>query len=281
MEPSREDTYTDAEGVTIHFSVWEHPSPRATVQIVHGLGDHHRRYDHVAGALVAAGYEVWADDHRGHGRTGHGHDGLGKVGTGGHRAAVAAVHRFTTMIAQARPGIPHVLLGHSWGSMLSQILVNQHPEDYDAVVLTGSVYRLPGWMNSGDLTKRHRATDGHGNAWLSRDPAVWEDNEADPFTFEADAFKVFGLAGVLSLLGRPAAGLPSDLPVLLAVGGDDSFGGPRSVERLAKAYRERSGLTDVRTLVYPDARHEILNETNKVSVIADIVDWMDAKVPVS
>ena len=70
-----------------------------------------------------------------------------------------------------------------------------------------------------------------------------------------------------------------DVPALLMVGGDDPVGGPRSVHRLADAYRRRSGLTDVTTLVYPDARHEIFNETVQAQVRADLLAWLDARYP--
>jgi alpha-beta hydrolase superfamily lysophospholipase len=63
------------------------------------------------------------------------------------------------------------------------------------------------------------------------------------------------------------------------VGGEDRVGGPRSVHRLADAYRGRSGLTDVGVLVYPGARHEIFNETVQAEVRADLVAWLDARFP--
>ena len=71
----------------------------------------------------------------------------------------------------------------------------------------------------------------------------------------------------------------ADLPVLLMVGRDDTVGGPRSVHRLADAYRTRSGLTDVTTLVYPGARHEIFNETMRAEVFADLLAWLDERFP--
>ena len=63
------------------------------------------------------------------------------------------------------------------------------------------------------------------------------------------------------------------------VGRDDTVGGPRSVHRLADAYRTRSGLADVTTLVYPDARHEIFNEAMQADVRADLLAWLDARFP--
>jgi alpha-beta hydrolase superfamily lysophospholipase len=81
------------------------------------------------------------------------------------------------------------------------------------------------------------------------------------------------------LYGLPKRHLGHDVPVLLMVGGDDPVGGPRSVHRLAAAYRDRSGLTDVTTLVYPDARHELFNELQQDDVRADLLAWLDKRIP--
>ena len=85
---------------------------------------------------------------------------------------------------------------------------------------------------------------------------------------------------MLRLIGKPRKDLGVDPPLLLMVGRDDPVGGPRSVHRLADAYRTRSGLTDVTTLVYPGARHEIFNETMAAEVFADLLAWLDARIPV-
>jgi alpha-beta hydrolase superfamily lysophospholipase len=66
--------------------------------------------------------------------------------------------------------------------------------------------------------------------------------------------------------------------VLIQVGGDDTLGGRRSVERLARAYRERSGISDLTVLVYDGARHEVYNETNRNEVVADLVRWIEEHV---
>jgi alpha-beta hydrolase superfamily lysophospholipase len=67
--------------------------------------------------------------------------------------------------------------------------------------------------------------------------------------------------------------------MLIQIGGEDSLGGEKSVGRLANAYRRRSGLTDVQVIVYPDARHEVFNETNKTEVQRDLIAWLDARIP--
>lgn len=276
--------FIDAYGIAIVYDVHPVDEPRAVVQLLHGVGEHAGRYGATIAALNAAGYTVYADDHRGHGRTGmkqHHGDAtkLGRLGPGGLRAAVAACWQLTELVRAENPGLPLVLLGHSWGSFLAQMLLDRHPEAYDAVVLSGSALRWPGSLNSGDLNAPWKAKGAMGTEWLSSDLAVGRAFIDDPLTTVTPLMKLFGPLDAARLVGRPRAHLGRDVPILLLVGRDDTVGGPRSVHRLAAEYRKRSGLSDVTTLVYPDARHEILNEVVQDDVRADIVAWLDARFP--
>jgi alpha-beta hydrolase superfamily lysophospholipase len=279
---STEHTFVDAEGVTIHYHVWKPASPKAVVLIVHGIGEYATRYKALAQSLVGAGYAAYGIDYRGHGSTGvHQYDGdlskLGRPGPGGIRAAIRGIRQLHDIVRADHPGVPLVLLGHSMGSLFGQRMLNEG-DDYDAVVLSGTAYRTLRHMNSGDLAKRHRVPGGNGHEWLSRDPAVAEAFKDDPLTFDAKVAKLFGIADGLRLLGRPRK-LARDIPMLIMIGSDDPLGGPRSVELLAKAYRERGGLTDVTVTVYPDGRHEMFNELNQAEVRADVVAWLGAHLP--
>ena len=276
-------SFVDEYGIEIATHEWLIDAPRALVQVSHGIGEHAQRYAPLAADLNSAGFAVAADDHRGHGETGMRQWAadparMGRPGPGGLRATIEAVHAFTMRLRERFPGTPLVLLGHSWGSLMAQITVNRHAGDYDGLVLSGTAYRLPGWMDAGDLNRRHRALGTTGAEWLSRDPAVAERWVADPLTFPAETAKLLGVRDALRLFGRPARSLPATLPVLLQVGSDDTLGGRRSVERLARAYRTRSGLRDVTAIVYEGARHEVYNETNRDEVIADLVAWIDGHV---
>lgn len=283
-------TFTDPHGVRIHYQSWRVPEPAAVVQLVHGVGEHIGRYARLIEALNEAGYSVWADDHRGHGQTGfeqHGGDltRMGRLGPGGLRAAVAAVEQFTDVIREAEgmdgaaavDPVPLVLLGQSWGSLMAQMIVNRHADRYDGVVLTGTAYRTIRHMDAGDLNRRHKHLGSTGMEWLSRDPSVAAEFVADPYTTEKQLQRLFGLVDAARLLGRPARGLPAELPVLIMVGSDDTLGGEESARRLAEAYVERSGLVDVEVVVYDGARHEIFNETNQEEVRADLIRWLDAR----
>lgn len=275
-------TFVDDEGVTIHYYVWKSGAPKAVVQIVHGIGEYATRYEALAQSLVEAGYAAYGIDYRGHGATGvQQYDGdlskLGRPGPGGIRAAIRGIRRLRDIAHEAHPDAPVVLLGHSMGSLFGQRMLNESADDYDAVIFSATAYRTLLHMNSGDLAKRHRVPGGNGHEWLSRDPAVAEAFKEDPLTFDAKVAKLFGIADGLRLLGRPRK-LSRDIPMLILIGSDDPLGGPRSVELLAKAYRERGGLTDVTVTVYPDGRHEMFNELNQAEVRSDVVAWLDSHV---
>ena len=277
-------TFTDENGIAITYDVWPVPNPRAVIQIAHGVGEHAQRYAGLAAHLNDDGFAVYADDHRGHGRTGMEQwDGdsskLGHLGVGGLRAAVKAVHQFSGIIRTENPDLPLVILGHSWGSFMVQMLLDRRAADYDLAVLSGSAYRVPGYLNSGDLNKRYAKLGTTGVEWLSRDPAVAQAFVDDPLTTSVPLAKLFGPIDTLRIIGRPRRNLGRNLPLLLQVGGGDPVGGERSVRRLERAYRERSGLTDVTTIVYPDARHEVYNEINRAEVMADLTAWLDARLP--
>lgn len=277
-----EHSFIDARRVTIHYYRWEAAKPKAVFQLTHGLGEHALRYERLAQELVAAGYSVWADDHRGHGATGmqqYGGDTarLGRLGPGGLRAAVDDVRNLTAIIREHNPGVPVVLFGQSWGSLMVQKVIDDAASDYAGVVLAGTAFRTLRDMNSGDLNARHKHLGDTGNEWLSRDVGVQEAFRDDPLTFYADARTLFGIRDALRLLGRPTRTMAKDLPILLLAGSEDSLGGEASVAKLANAYARRSRLTDVHVIIYPGARHEVFNEINRDEVVADLVGWLDAR----
>ncbi|MBD8022693.1 alpha/beta hydrolase [Microbacterium gallinarum] len=278
--------FTDAHGIAIFYDV--HPAktePRAVVQLLHGVGEHAGRYGTLIEALTGDGYAVWAADHRGHGRTGmtqHGGDvaRLGHLGPGGLRGALATMWQFTELIRAENPDLPLVLLGHSGGSVLAQMLVNAHADAYDGMVLTGSALRMPGSIHASGLNKPWDGPGAMGTEWLASDLSVGRAFLDDPLTTTEEPIKLIGVLDSLRMYGLPRRNLGRDIPLLLMVGRDDTVGGPRSVHRLADAYRTRSGLTDVTTLVYPDTRHEVFNDVTQEDVRADLRAWLDQRFPV-
>ena len=180
-------SFKDSHGVDIVFWEWPVASPKAVVQLVHGIGEHSRRYDHVAKKLNSLGYAVYADDHRGHGQTGKGmvEAGVtkkqGLLGPGGMDAVLAEVRQLTELIKSEHPGVKLVMLGHSWGSMLAQRLFDKYSSDLSAFVLSGSSLRIPGIINGGKLNKKWaHLPNATGGEWLSRDLEVGKKFREDP-----------------------------------------------------------------------------------------------------
>lgn len=281
-----DDSFIDQFGVAIHYHRFTgDTTPQAVVQLAHGLGEHALRYTALIEALVDAGFEVWANEHRGHGKTGMEQwsgdtTQLGKLGPGGLKATINAVRNFTDVIVENTTGLPIFFLGHSWGSLMGQIILNRgDAHKYAGVIFSGTAYRMPGYMNAGELNARHAHLGSIGAEWLSRDVAVHEAWLADPLTFVANTMKLFGPVDAAKLIGWPHA-LDTDIPLLLMVGSDDSLGGERSVKKLADRY-VRLGVTDLQLVVYEGARHEIFNETNQEEVRADLIAWLESKLPAS
>jgi alpha-beta hydrolase superfamily lysophospholipase len=278
-------SFTDDFGVEIVFYEWPVANPKAVIQIAHGLGEHARRYDDMAATLNRAGFSVYADDHRGHGRTGVGQVAknqtkkLGNLGPGGMDAAYKQVSDFTTLIKKENPGKPLVLLGHSWGSFIAQKIINKKSDAYDAVILSGSALTMPGYIATGDFNKVWKKLPGStGYEWLSRDIEVQKKFVADPLTFLAAAMQVLGVKNSLKMFGKPSKTVRSDLPILVQVGEADPIGGEYSNKALVDAYRKNSGTQDIELFVYHDARHEIYNELNKDEIIADLIEWINARI---
>jgi alpha-beta hydrolase superfamily lysophospholipase len=278
-------SFNDNSGVAIAFYEWPVASPKAVIQIAHGLGEHARRYDEMAAVLNRAGFSVYADDHRGHGQTGLGQieskqiKRLGNLGPGGMDAVYKQVADFTTLIKKENPGKPLVLLGHSWGSFIAQKIINKKSEMYDAVILSGSALTMPGYIATGDFNKVWKKLPGStGYEWLSRDVEVQKKFVADPLTFLAAAMQVLGVKNSLKMFGKPSKAVRSDLPILVQVGEADPIGGEYSNKALVDAYRKNSGTQDIELFVYHDARHEIYNELNKDEIIADLISWINTRI---
>lgn len=257
---------------------------RGVVQIAHGLAEHSMRYGRLADALNAAGYLVHAADHRGHGKSIVGTPG--DFGPAGFDGLIADVAGFGAALARQHPELPLFLVAHSMGSFAAQSVVLDHSSQYAGVVLTGSTAidllaaglaeaEGPVGLEAFNAGFEHRT----GFEWLSRDEAEVDAYVADPLCgFDAPDESMqgmFGIAPDVSDTSRLAAIRP-DLPILIASGQADPLsGGGQLVEVLGQRYRD-AGVADVTVTVYPDARHEIFNETNRDEVTADVIAWLQA-----
>lgn len=280
--------------------------PRAAVQIAHGMAEHSDRYERFARALTDAGYEVYANDHRGHGRSATSPDEVGYFADAdGFDKVVDDMHALTERIRADHPGLPVFLFGHSMGSFLSRSYATRFGTDLAGLVLSGTAGsagalgkvgrgiavaqgKLRGRRHTSGLMDK--LTFGQYNAafkptrtdfdWLSRDPEEVDKYIADPKcgeTFTAGFF-----ADLLDGLERvnddaELSTTPSALPILLVSGSDDPVGGKnaKGVRAVGEQLR-RVGVDEVTTTIYPGARHELLNETNRDEVTADVIAWLDA-----
>jgi alpha-beta hydrolase superfamily lysophospholipase len=271
-------TVTDPDGVTIYVYRWRpEGTPRGVVHVAHGMGEHARRYDPVAEALVHAGFAVYADDHRASGRTGAEAHSLGQLGPRGMAGALDALHAVTEFAAAQEPGLPVILLGHSWGSMLAQREADRWGAELAGLILSGSTLMVPEYLGvlGGDPNGPFEPAATPYD-WLSRDAAEVRKYIDDPWCGFEVAFEVPLL---MELAGAPQPSLPSSLPVLVVNGSQDAVGGfSGGGAALAKAY-QGLGLSDVTCLGYEGGRHELFNETNRDEVFADLAAWLTARFP--
>lgn len=280
---------SSADGTEIATYAWVDVdgAARGAVQIAHGLAEHAGRYDRFATALNRAGFLAFATDHRGHGRTGR--DRLGDFGETGFDGLIADVVEYGGAIAADRPQLPVFLFGHSMGSFASQSVIVDHSNQYAGVVLSGSTAidvlaadlaqsEGPAGLEAFNAGFEHRT----GFEWLSRDEREVDAYVADPWCgFEVPPQTIPSLFADAGRVGDPEvlARVNSDLPILIASGSDDPLAANgQLVELLGQRYRD-AGLGDVTVIVYPGARHEILNETNRDEVTADIIAWLSEHVP--
>jgi len=288
---------------------WESAThPRASVHIIHGMAEHGGRYARLAGALNAAGFIVWAHDHRGHGRNPTPPVGLGHFAdVAGWRALVDDTWAVSAHMLATHPGLPLVLFAHSMGSFIGQTLMAERGSSYSGVVLSGtngppgaqealirSVARVqwrvlggrhPGtWLRKLVMENYNRrfAPNRTDFDWLSRDEQEVDTYARDPlggFTLTAQSWLDF-LEGKATL-GREAhlQQIPKTLPVYVMAGTRDPVGEEsRGPKRLLESY-EKAGLTRVSHTFYEGARHELVNETNRDEVTRDLIGWLSAVVP--
>jgi alpha-beta hydrolase superfamily lysophospholipase len=254
------------------------------VVLVHGMGEHLRRYDHVAEALTSQGFVVYGHDHRGHGASLAADDEPGQLGPNGWSALVDDLNLVIAQAKSDHPRLPVVMVAHSMGSFATQQFLLDHGAEVDAVALTGTA-ALDLLESALDLSSdldlsafntpfQPARTDFD---WLSRDESVVDAYLADPLCgFGIDSASAKEMFAGARRLADPAqvARMPRNLPVYVAVGSMDPVnGGLTLLFALVDRYRA-AGLSDVTVRVYDDGRHEILNELNRAEVIDDLLQWL-------
>ncbi|MES2718288.1 MAG: alpha/beta fold hydrolase [Pseudomonadota bacterium] len=288
MRTSTSSLLSAADGTEVATHAWPDVAgtPAGVVQIAHGLAEHGGRYGRLAQALNAAGFLVHAVDHRGHGRSANGR--LGDFGPAGFGGLIADVAQFGAALRARHGSLPLFLLGHSMGSFAAQAAILAHAATWSGVVLSGStaldmlaaaMANAPADAPTGVAAFNAGLVHRTGYEWLSRDDAEVDAYVADPWCgWEIPDGVIPSLFAPAARLADPAllAGIRRDLPILIASGDADPLaGGGTLVQLLGQRYRD-AGVADVTVRLYPAARHEILNETNRGEVTADIVAWLRA-----
>jgi alpha-beta hydrolase superfamily lysophospholipase len=273
-----ENSFDGVGGVRIVYDVWTPDTePRGIVVLAHGLGEHARRYDHVAERFGRDGLMTYALDHRGHGRS------------GGKRVLVKDISEFTgdfdTLVGiatKAHPGVPRVVLGHSMGGGIVFAYGVEHPDDYRLMVLSGpavaaqlAVSPLLGWIAKtvGAIAPGLPLQALDASA-VSRDPAVVDAYDTDPLVYHGKI--PGGIARTLLLVGEsmPQRAASLTAPLLVVHGSDDRLILVEGSRQLVAAV----GSSDVELKVYPGLYHEVFNEPEQEQVLDDVVSWINARL---
>jgi alpha-beta hydrolase superfamily lysophospholipase len=292
----QERTFVDASGVEVFSRWWMIAAPRAVVLIAHGASEHSGRYDRFARALNAAGYAAVAIDHRGQGRTSAA-TGVGVLGEGGGAAVVADLVELGAAAVAEAGGVPLVLFGHSLGALIALGYLADHSSSLAAAVLCGFPIDPSGAAVMAELLQG--AVDaGMGDApmdalsannepfepartpfdWLSRDDAEVDAYLADPYCGDAHPLTYSYFAGIAGVVAPAAEAIDRIACPVYVIAGDRDPAAGMGAHPTALAERLRAAGVDTTLRLYEDARHELLNETNRDEVTADLVTWLDARV---
>lgn len=282
--------------------------PEGIVQLVHGFGEHSRRYLHMIVALMDAGYIVAADDHVGHGATAIANDTWGDWGDAGYRTMMEDEHIFKGVVQEKYPDLPYFMFGHSMGSMIARDFAAFYGMELTGLILCGTtgIFRntrvvknevekaiqegkghesnpkfvsdLMGWMFA-------RCEEGAtlGNEWICHDPYVQKDHAEDPF--DAFTHPVHNVSirdfidMMLAIEGTDwAEKVPKELPILNIAGDQDPVGNYGEGVYLTSNWLEETG-HNVTTKLFTGYRHEIHNYDDlKFEVEETIIDFLDLYV---
>jgi alpha-beta hydrolase superfamily lysophospholipase len=245
---------------------WRGGDPRYVALLCHGYGEHIGRYDYVADTLVRHGAVVYGVDHVGHGES----DG-DRVLITDYDRVVDDVHLLAERARAEHVGRAVVLIGHSMGGMIAARYGQRFGDDLTALVLSGPV--LGRWDSVAALLDYDEIPDVPIDvSTLSRDPVVGETYAADPLVWHGP-FKRQTVEAIMRCIDTINEGPRlGQLPTLWAHGEVDELvpidGTREGIERIrGDRFQER---------IYPGARHEIFNETNKDEVLGDVTAFVDA-----
>lgn len=293
--------FTAKDGKSINLAIWDDVSiedVKGVVQIAHGMAEHIARYDDFAKFLNANGYVVIGDDHRAHGRTDAGRLGLVEKGKDLFEDTVSDLAEISDY-AKKLFDLPLFLLGHSYGSFLTQAYLMKYSDKLSGCVLSGSALYSKFVAGFGKITASLKSSFGadkpgkffakitfggydktlkcEPNGWLSRCAESNDKYAADElsgFVCSNGFYKSF-FTGLLKLAKSNFSSVKSDLPLMIAYGSQDCVGGCGKLIRPLVAKYTAAGLAPI-VKEYVGARHEILNETNNAEVYGDLLKFFDS-----
>lgn len=278
--------------------------PKGVIQLVHGFGEHSRRYIHMISAFLDAGYIVAADDHVGHGKTAMENDVWGDWGEKGPHTMMEDEHKLKEIVCEKYPEMPYFMFGHSMGSMITRDFIAKYGHELDGAILCGTAGRFRGVHEAAEEIKKvvdsgkgmestpelagnlmgwmcERIPDAKlGNEWICDDINVQLDHANDPF----DAFtkptsnrSLYDFTQMMIQIEGTewAEKVPTELPIYNIAGDQDPVG-----EYGQGVYEVSNWLVstghDVKTMVYSGYRHEIHNyEDLKDEVEYGIIEFVD------
>ena len=274
------------------------------VQLVHGFGEHSRRYLHMICKLMDAGFIVAADDHVGHGKTAIVNDTWGDWGTKGCQTMVEDEHTLKQVVQEKYPDIPYFMFGHSMGSIIARQFIAKYGNELAGAIICGTVgpdavpceegiKLLKPLVEAGKGAESDPAMLGQmlgglfsrieevklGNEWICHDPYVQIDHAMDPFDAFTKPTSNEALLQFIEMIEDVkgtewAEKVPKDLPLYNIAGDEDPCGSFGDGVRLVSKWLEDTG-HDVETKLYEGYRHEIHNYSDlKDTVEAGIVAFL-------
>lgn len=282
--------------------------PSGIVQLIHGFGEHSRRYLHLISQLVDNDYIVVADDHVGHGKTAIVNDTWGDWGDKGFRVMTEDEHTLTKLVKELYPDLPYFLFGHSMGSFIARDYMANYGDELDGVILCGTAGEFRGLEEAQrDLEKALEEGKGDesnpeylnnllgwmieridnaqiGNEWISHDPYVQLDHATDPFnafTKPINNRSLYYFTQMMdAITGEDwAKEVPTELKIMSIGGDQDPVGNYGEGVYQVSNWLANTG-HNVITNLYPGYRHEIHNYKdiqdqvgyNIIAFIDDITD---------
>ncbi len=278
---------------------------KAIIQIAHGMAEHSGRYEEFAEYLVSEGFGVYANDHRGHGQTEKDPEKLGYLADeNGWQKVLDDLLMITENIRQDHPGIPVILLGHSFGSMLVRSYMIKYGDKTDGYIISGTnetkglllaagklISGLQGAIKGKKSPSKLMTTMSFGKFnsyfkpnktefdWLSRDEERNRNYVDDPFcgTVFSNGF-FHDMLDMLDFLNKNYSKSVTDKPVLMFSGSKDPVGDFGKAVKSVYNKLKQAGVKDLTLKLYEDGRHEMLNETNRKEVYKDITDWITTHI---